>query len=296
MQRVVFLGPETAATDSRYRRFEQSLQRLDPQWRTIAQLEYAQISVSSREQTDGDLARALLRQPHVLLASNATCASAALRAKSAASIVFASSVDPVQAGMVRSHLAPGGRITGVSFFDGLEAKRLEMLRDAFPNARRVGVLVDKNWPQTDSFDLSVASPATALRFAIQPFPADTAEDVDSIMQGAEARQMDAWYVPRNYVSFLAEQKIIDHIRRLNVPAIHATEQEMAAGALMAYIQDTTFIYDALADLTLRILRGEDAGSIPIQRPKKFILAVRPRADPGTPQIDPSVIRRADRVY
>jgi hypothetical protein len=66
--------------------------------------------------------------------------------------------------------------------------------------------------------------------------------------------------------------------------------------LMAFAQDVPAATEMLADLTLRILRGEDAGSIPVQRPKKFILAVRPRDEPGVPQIHPSVIRRADRVY
>jgi putative tryptophan/tyrosine transport system substrate-binding protein len=295
-QRVVFVGPETAETDSRYARFQASAQRLNPSWRNQATLSYAHVNVAQTKRIDQEIAAALASSPKVLVASNAKSALAAIELKTQVNIVFSSAAEPVLLGLVKSYRQPGARITGVSVFDELDAKRLELLRDAFPNIQRIGVLADDTSTHFRLFRSTLAEPAAALGFVVTLFRANSASDVDHILRSAEAAQMQAWYVPRNYPSFIAERAIIDHMRRFNVPAIHATEQEMRNGALMAYIQDTTFAYDAIADITFRILRGEDAGSIPIQRPKKFTLAVRPRDEPGTPQINPSVIRRADKVY
>jgi putative tryptophan/tyrosine transport system substrate-binding protein len=295
-QRVVFAGPETAETDSRYAQFQKSAERLNPAWRNQATLSYAHVSVDESEQTKQEIAAALAGSPKVLVASNATSALVAIESKPRVNIVFSSAAEPVGLGLVKSHRQPGAGITGVSVFDELDAKRLELLRDAFPSVRRIGVLADDTSTQFMRFESTLAEPAAALGLVMTLFRANSVDDVHRILRSAEAAEMHAWYVPRNYPSFIAEREIIEHIRRLNIPAIHATEQEMRNGALMAYIQDRTFMYDAMADLTLRILHGEDAGSIPVQRPKKFILAVRPRDEPGTPQINPSVIRRADKVY
>jgi putative tryptophan/tyrosine transport system substrate-binding protein len=296
LQTIVFAGPESADIDMRYARFQKSIQRLNPSWRNQATLSYAHVSVEDEQQTAREIALALMGPPKVLVTANATSAVAALKAKTQVNIVFASASEPVRLGLAKSYRLPGVGITGVSFFDELDAKRLELLRDAFPNIQRVGVLADDTSTQYMHFEATLAKPAAALGLSVTRFRANSIDDANRILRSADAADMQAWYVPRNYVSFIAEREIIEHIRRLNIPAIHATEQEVRNGALMAYIQDTTFMYDALADLTLRILRGEDAGSIPIQRPKKFILAVRPRDEPGTPQINPSVIRRADKVY
>jgi putative tryptophan/tyrosine transport system substrate-binding protein len=296
VRRLVFVGPETAQTDSRYLRFRNALQQLEPNWQSQVKLEYVLVRVDDSRQTDLDMAQAVSTAPHVLVASNAACALAAQRSTLRGSLVFVSVVDPVSGGIVQSLHTPGRRTTGVSVVDELEAKRFELLRDAFPQVTRVGVLVDKGWPQYLSYETSLAQPAAKFQMSITPFLANSEDEVDRVMHGADARLMQAWYVPHNYITFLAGPQIIKHIKRLNVPSLYTTEQAVSQGALLAYAQDTTFIYEALASLTLRILRGEDAGSIPIQRPKKFILAVRPRDDPGTPQIDPSVIRRADRVY
>ena len=111
-----------------------------------------------------------------------------------------------------------------------------------------------------------------------------------------ALRLDGWYIPATFVAYEYEREIIDALQRMKVPAIHATEQEVAAGALMAYAPDTGFVWDTLAELCLRVLGGEDAGAIPIQRPRRFSLAVRPRDEPRVLRLAPNLIQRADRVY
>jgi putative ABC transport system substrate-binding protein len=58
-------------------------------------------------------------------------------------IVFITPGDPVRAGLAASLARPGNNLTGMTFeFAELSAKRLELLKDIVPAARRVGVVFD----------------------------------------------------------------------------------------------------------------------------------------------------------
>jgi putative tryptophan/tyrosine transport system substrate-binding protein len=295
--RVVYVGSDTADTDTRFKELAHALTRMNAGLNTEMRLEYAHVPISKLDVKKLALAKVLSSQPTVLIAPTASTALAAAQLpRTGTSVVFVSAPEPVRAGIAQSMRSPGPRITGVSTADDWHLKRLELLRSAFPKGRTLGVLSDRAWAANEDFDALIGQPAKTQGYQATLFLADKPEEAVRVLQSAKARRMDAWYIPRNFIASLAEKQIIEELRRLQVPAIHATEQEVANGALMAFAQDVPAATEMLADLTLRILRGEDAGSIPIQRPKKFILAVRPRDEPGAPQIQPSVVRRADRVY
>jgi putative ABC transport system substrate-binding protein len=56
-------------------------------------------------------------------------------------VVFGYSGDPVEAGLVNSFSRPGGNFTGATFMSyELNAKRVELLREAFPHVKRLAIL------------------------------------------------------------------------------------------------------------------------------------------------------------
>jgi hypothetical protein len=64
---------------------------------------------------------------------------------------------------------------------------------------------------------------------------------------------------------------------------------------MSYTQDARFAWSALADLVGRVLDGEPAGAIPIERPQRFELAVRVSPDTGVAPLADAVLARADVI-
>src|SRR5262249_9160958 len=74
----------------------------------------------------------------VILAGGTEAAVAAKQATSVIPIVFPSAGDPIGSRLVASLARPGGNVTGLSNLgSGLAAKRLELLREVFPELRRL---------------------------------------------------------------------------------------------------------------------------------------------------------------
>ena len=96
------------------------------------------------------LAADLVRQgAAVIVASGPPAALAAKRATPIIPIVFMSGADPVQLGLVSSFHRPDGNLTGFYFqVTELPAKRLALLHELLPMARRIAVLVNPAYAAT----------------------------------------------------------------------------------------------------------------------------------------------------
>src|SRR5918996_3390148 len=147
--RIGFLSP-AAATSSVWAARVESLRA---GLRELGYIEGKNIAIDFRW-ADGDLERlpALVAElvrlkPDVLVTATTPGAIAAKRATQSIPIVLASVGDPVITGVVSSLARPGGNVTGSSLFTADEsAKRLELIRDTLPRARRVALLVNPTNP------------------------------------------------------------------------------------------------------------------------------------------------------
>jgi putative tryptophan/tyrosine transport system substrate-binding protein len=295
---IAFVGSAAEAEDPGFARFRAALNRAWPAGAPRPVLVYRRNSLEGDEHLAQAIRSALEERPRVLVVQTGHAARIASgMRRDTTSLVFASFLDPVRYHVVETMRQPGQGTTGVSLFDELHFKRLELLKDAFPGIRTVAVLADSDW-YTFEVDLALLRTHAKQRLGLDlvAHVANSVDALDQLVNSAQTQTADGWYVPPTYISYLAESQIIAALRRLQRPAIHTTTQEMAAGALMAYSPDTSFTFDAMAELTRRVALGEDAGSIPVQRPYRYTLSVRIEPDAPWARIEPSVVRRADRVH
>lgn len=292
---IAYLGAWPESEDPVYARFKATLAQRHPTLAARATLRHFLSEGSQNAKLDAAVHAALALRPAVLVAPTADDGRRATALSKDTPVVFSSYADPVAYGIRDAMQRSARPIAGVSLVDTMDAKRLELLRDAFPSIRHVAVLADRSW----AYDLGgadrIVRAAEDLGLKTRLVLVDDLEELDTQFRARGLPRDDAWYIPATTISYTAQAQVIAHLQRLNVPAIHATVDEVRAGAVMAYEHDTSFAIDALADLVQRICHGEPAGQIPIQTPQRLIFAVRLPNGAGHPQPSVAVVRRADLV-
>jgi ABC-type uncharacterized transport system substrate-binding protein len=203
--------------------------------------------------------------------------------------------DPVAAGLVESYRRPGGNITGV-FFDFPEFRRkwLELLREAIPNLSNIALLWD---PATGSAQLKEMETASSqLRLKTVTLEVHTISELDDTLALARREAVDAVLALSSPLFGTHPQLLADMTLRHQLPAITLFPDFARAGGLMAYGPNILDTYRPLGVLLGKILRGEKAGNLPVERPAKFELVVNLKTAKALGvSIPTSILLRADEV-
>ena len=119
---------------------------------------------------------------------------AAKQATSVIPIVFAVAADPVESGLVASLARPGGNVTGLSAqVSDLVGKRLEILREAVPDLRRLAILANVGYSGAVREMDEVATAARTLGLDTAKLEIRRARDVVPAFDKFKGR-VDALYV------------------------------------------------------------------------------------------------------
>ncbi|MFN0315693.1 MAG: ABC transporter substrate-binding protein [Burkholderiales bacterium] len=136
------------------------------------------------------LAAELVRlNAHVIVTDSTPAASAfaANRATRTIPIVMALAGDPVGTGLVASLARPGGNVTGMSMMDpDLAGKRLEMLKEIVPNAKRFAVLTNPENPLHVAYVNEARSAARVLGVDIRFLEARSAAELEGALSAASS--------------------------------------------------------------------------------------------------------------
>ena len=148
MRRVGVLAPSTRAREEvTLKAFFDEMRELG--WIEGQNIAYDRVYADDQQQALPRLAAELVaRRPDLIYAPPQSAAVAAKRATSVIPIVFATGTDPVGTGLVMSLADPGGNATGViSVIDSLAPKRLQLLREAMPGVKRLGLIGNPDDPR-----------------------------------------------------------------------------------------------------------------------------------------------------
>ena len=212
----------------------------------------------------------------------ATPVQAALQAKAAAGnipLVFAVGSDPVQVGLVPSFNRPGGTVTGVSWLGGptLGPKRIELLHELVPAARRIAVLCNPANTSAQAELAAFRNAAAALALDIAPVMASNDAEIEAAFaeltrQGAGGLvlSVDALFNARAArIAALAAQH--------RVPAMYTTREFVEAGGLMSYGTSYADAFYTAGNYAGRILNGFKPGDLPVVQAAKVEFIVNRRA-------------------
>ncbi|WP_426413026.1 ABC transporter substrate-binding protein [Bradyrhizobium ganzhouense] len=212
-------------------------------------------------------------KPDVILTGSTIETAAVMAATKTIPIIFATSNDPVGNGFVQSLAHPGGNVTGfTSSTPEMGGKWLQLVREAVPDIKRVGVLFNPaSTPGAGRFYLdSVEQEAAAAGVTVVLTPISTAAEIDGAI-GRFAEPPKAAMISL-VDSFLVanRQAIVTTAAKYRVPMIYPFHYFMDAGGLMSY---GPTLEVRSADYVDLILRGTKAGDLPVQSPRKYELLI-----------------------
>ena len=181
--------------------------------------------------------------------------------------------DMVAAGFVRSFAHPGGNITGVSILAAeLNGKRLEILMEAVPGARRIAVLANpNNTPPAEFQALQNAARARGVELVV--FTAGTPEQIAPAMDRAKASGATALSVQSAPLFSFNRRVVIERAAVLGLPAIYEWPEMAEEGGLIGYGARLTLIYRQSARLLVKVLRGVKPEDLPVEQATNFELVI-----------------------
>jgi putative ABC transport system substrate-binding protein len=210
--------------------------------------------------------------------------------------IVAASSDLVASGFVRSLARPGGNTTGISVLGfELNGKRLEILIQAVPSARRIAVLADPR--STQPAELKALENA-ALAGGVEPVivTAKVPEEITAAMDKAKAAGATALNVLTSAMFSFNRRVVIERAAALGLPAIYEWPEMAEEGGLIGYGTRLTPMYRQLARVVVKVLRGAKPEDIPVVQPTNFELVINLATAKALGLTIPEpVLVRADKV-
>ena len=149
-------------------------------------------------------------------------------------IVMAISGDAIATGIVRSLAQPEANLTGSTFFlPELNAKQLELLKEACPQVARVAALSNPNNPVSKPIIPAMQAAATPLKLEIDAAKAQGPSEFDSAFAAMAKSRVDAVVVTEDG-EFAASFGTIAALSAANKLASIGSPEYARAGGLIGY--------------------------------------------------------------
>lgn len=242
------------------------------------------------------LAQELLAgNPEVVVVITTPATQALMRLSKEVPIVTTGTADPVASRLVASLARPGGNVTGISLNLGsVITKRLELMREVVPKARRVGLLGPGTNAGVQAALERAQGAGKTLGVDVQLVEASDAPTIARAFEKLATEPLDA---------LLATQVMLQHFRlvvdlaaRVRIPAGYVDREFLAAGGLLVFGPKREAPYRHAADYVHQILQGAKPAEMPVMQPTEFWMGVNLQTARALRLTIPqSVLIRADQV-
>lgn len=242
-------------------------------------------------------AKLFSRKVDLIVAFGGPAAEAAKQTSSTTPIIVLSAGDMVDTGLVASLARPGGNVTGVNDPAGaLSAKRLEILKELLPVARRVAVLWNAgNYAMTLRYR-EIQKAAQLLGMSVDPLGVREPDDFDVALEAMTRARPDALMMLTDALTTLNRQRVLDYVGARRIPAMYEFGYVVRAGGLISYGSDQSETFRLAADYVAKVLKGAKPGDLPVEQPNRYFLVINLKAAKALGLTIPqSVLVRADEV-
>jgi putative ABC transport system substrate-binding protein len=239
----------------------------------------------------------LARSKVALIVAVGSPATRAALAATELPVVFTLVGDPVGTGFATSLANPGGHGTGVATLSAaLGAKRLELLRQMVPHAKRILYLMNSSNP-INALQLEEAQKAAgALGVRLVPSDARNARELDAATRAIPTSGANAVLVAGDLFFLVHKAKVAEAVRKAKLPATVPSKESHGNGVLMSYgpnVRDAARRSAAYVD---KILKGAKPSDLPIEQISQFELMIDLRVARALKlEVPEALLLRADEV-
>ena len=175
----------------------------------------------------------------------------------------------------------------------LNVKRLELLHEFVPQARRIAVLAD---PSTISTNAQLTSAARDLGVELVLFEVQNPAQIGGPLDAIAATKVEAVNVLASPQLYGARYLIIERLRNARLPAIYQFPEAAEEGGLLSYGPRLLLCFRHVVSLVDKVLRGAKPADLPIEQPTKFELVVNLKTASAIDMTIPAtLLLRADAV-
>jgi putative ABC transport system substrate-binding protein len=203
-------------------------------------------------------------------------------------VVFGTSSDPVEAGIVASLARPGGNTTGMTFFASvLAGKRVELLKGVLANPNHAGESVE--FAETQAA-------ANIMTLSVQRHTAQVSDDFAGAFSALIKQRANGLITFPDALMLAHRKEIAEFAAKRRLASLGGWSEFADAGGLMTYGPNLTNSFRRVAFYVDKILRGAKPADLPVEQPTKFELVINLKtAKQIGLTIPPNVLARADKV-
>jgi putative ABC transport system substrate-binding protein len=233
----------------------------------------------------------------VIVAVGTQATRAAKNATATIPIVFTRVADPVPLGLVASLAQPSGNLTGVSLIAiDLATKWLELLTEAIPGVRRVGVFWDPTFPPAALQLREIEWAARELHLELHPVEVRAVEECETAVRAVVGQGAQALLIVPARLFTEQRHRLAALAVTYRLPTMLSRREHVEAGGLISYGTNYLVMYRHAATYVDKILKGAKPADLPVEQATKFELVINLKtAEALGITIPPLFLFRADEV-
>jgi ABC-type uncharacterized transport system substrate-binding protein len=209
-----------------------------------------------------------------IFAMSSTEVEAARQVTNTIPIVFATHADPVGVGHVASLAQPGGNVTGLTIvLTDLVAKQLEILKEAVPQATRIGVLFSPTAPSHRPALQALETAGQKIEVQLQLVPVRTSADFDEAFATMARERVGGCLVVAAPIFISHRARVAELALKHRLPGMFGTKESVEAGGLMSYSADLDDMCRRAAIYIDKILKGVKPAELPVEQASKYELLI-----------------------
>src|SRR5205085_11146116 len=178
----------------------------------------------------------------------------------------------------------------------MDAKRLQLLKEAVPALRRVAVLGAREQAVSPERKAKLLAIAHELKLELVQEDVDSPAALEAALARLKQRGAQAVYVWPTGITYSYGRQIAQFAVDQGLPSIHGYSESALAGGLLSYAPPLIDVARRGALYVDRILRGAKPADMPIEQPSQIEFIVNQRTARTLGLTLPTrLLLRADRV-